>query len=422
MRGSLSAILLAMTLLPTWALSQSGNSGYPAILPLKARLRQAEGYQRRKRQTANISEPLSNWYSGTDLQASFKIRESPAGPHLKLIHDIKWYGELNVGTPPQTLTVVFDTGSSDLVIPSTQCDANPGCTGLRHRFAPEKSETFTSLNGSFRISYSTGTGVAASGNVEIEGLISRDTIAVAGLQVQDFQFGLITNQSAAFGVDPFDGIVGMGFPSGLTTGPQTFLGGINSSGQVPEAIYGLYLTPQSVGHAEISLGGVDSSKLTSDINYIPVFPVTGQFNGTFDKVYVDKRAANVSSNYVIYDSGTANIVAPKNDAEEIYAMISPEIKPIDAVGTYGIPCSKLKDIKSSISFTIGGRNYTIPSQELSVGSISDQPGICQTLINSSGDDQANSLWVIGGSLLKYYYTVWDIENARFGLAQTLHSP
>lgn len=317
--------------------------------------------------------------------------------------------------------MVFDTGSSDVVIPSTQCDANPGCTGLQHRFDPEKSETFTSLNGSFRISYSTGTGVAASGNVEIEGVISRDVISVAGLQLQDFQFGLITNQSAALGVDPFDGIVGMGFSSGLTTGPNTFIGGVNGSGQIPEAVYGLYLTPQSVGHAEISLGGVDSSKLVSEINYIPVFPATGQFNGTFEKVYVDNTITNVSSNYAIYDSGTANIVAPKNDAEEIYAMISPDIKPVDTVGTYGIPCSKLNDIKSSISFVIGGRNYTIPSQELSVGPISDQPEICQTLINSSGDE-ANSLWVIGGSLLKYYYTVWDIENVRFGLAQTLHSP
>lgn len=317
---------------------------------------------------------------------------------------------------------MFDTGSSDLVIPSTQCDANPGCTGLQHRFAPEKSETFTSLNGSFRIVYATGTGVAASGEVEIEGVVSRDTIAVGGLQVQDFQFGLITNQSAAFGIDPFDGIIGMGFPSGLTTGTQTFLSGIVSSGQIPEAIYGLYLTPHSVGHAEISLGGVDSSKLTSDINYIPVFPVTGPFNGTFEKVYVNNKATKVSSNYAIYDSGTANIVAPKKDAEEIYAKISPDIKPIDALGTYGIPCSKLKHIKSSISFIIGGHSYTIPPQELSVGPISDQPEICQTLINSSGDDPATSLWVIGGSLLKYYYTVWDIKNVRFGLARTSHSP
>ncbi|KAL7929268.1 aspartic peptidase domain-containing protein [Trichoderma chlorosporum] len=401
--GSLSACLLTMTLFPTTALSLavSGSAGYPAILPLKARLRQNEGIQRRKRQTPNISEPLSNWYSGTDLQ---------------------WYGEVTVGTPPQTLTVVFDTGSSDLVIPSTQCDANPGCTGLQHLFDPDKSETFTSLNGPFTIEYATGTGVAASGNVEIDGLVSRDVVAVAGLRVQDFQFGLIMNQSAAFGVDPFDGIMGMGFSSGLTTGSKTFLESLNSSGQISQAIYGLYLTPESVGHAEISLGGVDSSKLISEINYISVYPRTGQFNGTFEKVYVDNMTANVSPNYAIYDSGTANIVAPKKDAEAIYAMISPDIVPVDTVGTYGIPCSKLNDIRSSISFMIGGHKYTIPGRELSVGPISDQPQICQTLINSSGDDPKQSLWVIGGSLLKYYYTVWDIGNTRFGLAQTLHSP
>ncbi|KAM0258943.1 hypothetical protein ACHAQJ_003599 [Trichoderma viride] len=391
-----------MTLFPTLSSSQSGYAEQPTILPLRARLRQTEWSQRQKRHTLDpTSESLGDWYNGTDLQ---------------------WYGEIQVGTPPQILTVVFDTGSSDLVIPSTQCTANPGCTGLQHRFASEDSETFTSLNGSFRIAYSTGTGVSASGNVELEGLVVRDVVDVAGLRVENFQFGLITNQSAAFGVDPFDGIVGMGFQSGLSTGPQTFLDALNSSGQIGQAVYGLYLTPQSVGHAEVSLGGVDSSKLTSAINYIPVYPTTGQFNGTFEGVYVNNKTTDISPNYAIYDSGTANIAAPKEDAEKIYAMISPDIKPIDAVGTYGIPCAKLTDINSTISFFIGGQEYIIPSQELNVGPISNQSDVCQMLINSSGSDQGKSLWVIGGSLLKYYYTVWDIENTRFGLAKTLHSP
>lgn len=318
---------------------------------------------------------------------------------------------------------MFDTGSSDVLIPSSRCNVT-GCTKLLHRFDAEKSTTFKDLHGPFYLGFSTGTGVSTTGDLTVEGTVVRDTLSVAGITVDSFQFALITNQTSAFGDDPFDGIVGMGFNQGLSSGPQTLFEAINATGSLGQALYGLYLTPKAVGDAEISFGSVDTSKTCGQVNYIPVYPITGQFNGTFEKVFVNGAALDIEPNYVIYDSGTANIVAPKDDAEKVYAAISPHIKPLDSTGTYGMPCDIIKHLPATISFTIGGQNYTIPSQELSVGPLLDQPGMCQTLINASFPSRpgGTALWVIGGSLLKYYYTVWDIGNSRFGLASTGHSP
>jgi hypothetical protein len=59
-------------------------------------------------------------------------------------------------------------------------------------------------------------------------------------------------------------------------------------------------------------------------------------------------------------------------------------------------------------------NLTIPSSELSVGPFADDPSTCQTLINVF-----EGLELVGGSLLKHWYSIWDVGGQRMGFAPAL---
>lgn len=101
-------------------------------------------------------------------------------------------------------------------------------------------------------------------------------------------------------------------------------------------------------------------------------------------------------------------------------MISPLIQPYAPLpGTYSIPCNQISGIEADISFSftdINGNtfNLTVPTAELSVGPFANETNLCQTSINALDFE---GIFLIGGSLLKHYYSVWDIHNQQMGFGK-----
>jgi len=308
--------------------------------------------------------------------------------------------------------VVFDTGSSTLEFASTLCTS---CTS-QVRFNSTKSSTFKDGGRTSTITFATGVGVdpVVGDNYQLELRTATDTVTVGGLVSKASSLYLITDQTPTFNIDPFSGIQGMG------ANAEGFFASLIKQG-LP-SLFGLYLTPQAVGNAELTLGGIDNTKFQGSPVYSDVPAGSGStWQLSSPGLFVNGRTTSLlkSKRTIIFDSGTSNALFDTDTAEAIYALISPDIQPNAAEpGTYGIACDQIASLPATIDIGFVDEtgkpfNLTIPSSELSVGPFKSDPSTCQTLINAF-----DGLELVGGSLLKHYYSIWDVGNQRMGFAHT----
>ncbi|KAG9024737.1 hypothetical protein FS837_005218 [Tulasnella sp. UAMH 9824] len=342
-------------------------------------------------------------YDINTLRKARTKRQGYAADPLVNSGDALYYGNINIGTPAQFTTIDFDTGSSDLIVPSVDC-AN--CTGPF--FDPSKSTSFSTTNQPFATAF--GDGSTANG------VLSTETVSIGSIGIQNQPFAVITQASVGFD-GPNAGLMGLAFPTIAQTRATPWFMNLANQGALASNVVSFYLSRQGADGSELCVGCIDSTKFTGEPEYFPLTP------GNSSQKYWDiaTQGFTYNNNLVTQpmtatiDSGTSRIYLPPSQAAALYANIPGAQAAADGTH-FTFPCANAGSIgaigmafSSKTVFNINPNQFVVVFDEAS--------DLCAGAVLSSGNEDGTAL--VGDAFMSSYYSIFDYGNMRIGFAQAV---
>ncbi|PCH42453.1 acid protease [Wolfiporia cocos MD-104 SS10] len=338
---------------------------------------------------------LENYHKSAHIPPAATIPEAHAKRQAEGLTDQnskEWTGIISIGSPAQEFTIDFDTGSSDLWVPSTNCN---GCESP-NSYDPEASSTSETKSGTFQIGY--GDGSTASGP------IYADSVDVAGITIQDQTFSAVTSETGNLVGGPNDGLMGLALPNLSQLDADPFFYTAISQNAVPQGVFGFYLAPSG---SELYLGGTDSSHYSGDIEYHDLVSSAGFWQIGGASVAVNGETALPGFETII-DSGTTLMYGPPDAVEQLFGKMDGAVSVGE--GLYALPC----DSFPTLSFNWGGSDFEIPPETLNFGKVGE--GYCVAGLGGKDLGFGDDVWLLGDILMRSVYTAFSVDQNAVGFA------
>jgi len=362
---------------------------------------------RRLRHQNSIDEQESWDWRGRRL-----VRNETSYIPLSNCHLILYSGEIAIGTPPQSFLVDFDTGSSDLWVPSSNCDASCDAFSTWKKYDAAASSTFQSVPASqrsFQVTYADGslvTGEAVQDLLQLNDGVSVDQIFSTVTSVSNYTtcateggvfglaFSLLSSHNASAPISNLESVLRYPiFSLYLDPTIDDFPQISSAATRAPDAYGNLQLTLDNPtgAHSELIFGAVNGKHYTGCLNW---HNLGGQadtyWDITLDSVLlVGTTPVSNAGTMAIIDSGSTLVMSSIDTIGQVAEMNGANCYVVDASTTMGLAPISCTDSTGfdiaevscsenvlSLDFIVDGETYTLDAYDLVVDYQTSQGNIC----------------------------------------------
>ncbi|KAK0723376.1 aspartic peptidase domain-containing protein [Lasiosphaeria miniovina] len=323
--------------------------------------------------------------------------------------------DVAVGTPPQTVSLIIDTGSPELWV-NPRCDTanDAAACAAEPQYDPDGSSSLADTGVTNVITY-------GKGNVSIQYVF--ETISIGS--------ATITEQVIGVGLDSYDipmGILGLSPDTDGTADYPYVLDTMASQAVIASRAFSLDLRSVSDPSGAVIFGGVDTGKFSGTLQKLPILAPSQTPTGA-DRYWVsltgvgmtqpdgsaDRTPANAIDVPVFLDSGGTLSRLPTAIFQAIGNSF-PGAQFDARSGFFVVPdCSALADSGGTVDFFFAGDVAVIrvPFAEF-VWQPASAGNSAECLLGVLPDDDEP---VLGDSFLRAAYVVFDQDNRALHIAQ-----
>jgi len=247
----------------------------------------------------------------------------------------------------------------------------------------------------------------------MKGFVVHDVLTIGSIKC-DLDFAVATNEPGfTFLMAKFDGILGLGWPSISVDGIVPPMQQMQNAGLLDEYMFGFYLQRNNKQKGVLTIGGYDKT-MAGSIQWVPVYK-ENYWSVNMQKLTFGGTSVT-SVTLAIVDSGTSLIVGPKSDVKAVADLMgATEV----VSGVYSVSCStELPNMEVSLGSDSQAITLVVSGEDLRM-KVCLFYVICECILGIAGMDLPEPLWILGDVVMRDFYTIFDIGNARVGFAKLL---
>jgi len=373
-----------------------------------------------------------------------------------------YFGNLHIGAPvAQDFTVVFDTGSAHLVVPSVRCESETCVKHSRYNASKSAAHQHVEHDGTLlppgeisknQVSITFGTGVVKGSFTQDDVCLGKSAGETTGTGAGCSRVNAVVAEfmsESPFNLFHFDGILGLGLDA-LALGPSfSFFGQMVQQRPSMQPRFAVFLARTDEGESSIAFGGFEETKAAGDVKWVDVAkPELGYWQVQILRVRIGDVVLDDCADggcRAIFDTGTSLLGAPRQALKNMHSLLQrDQIVALDGMGGGEGQVSEeavaeassrdcrdqegsrlIFEMASGVELTLEPEDYFRPKPFNMT--VPEKDGAwkltCRSLLLPLDlpEPIGPKTFILGEPVLRKYYTIYDWSTRQVGFALADHS-